>query len=80
MTTLEALTPTVQGMHGEVQQLMQDRTLLQQAVQRLTGEMSNAASAAIAVQAQQAQDVQAAAQVTKDIQRSGDELTHQVRD
>ena len=32
---LQSLTPTVHAMHGEVQQLMQDRTLLNQAVQRL---------------------------------------------
>ena len=80
MTTLEALTQTVQAMHGEVQQLMQDRTHLQHAVQKLTGDLLSTATLATSIQAQQAQEAQVAAQVTKDIQRSGDELTLQVRD
>ena len=75
MTTLEALTPAVAAMHGEVQQLMQDRTLLQQAVQRLTHALASAAT----VQSQQAQDTHSAAQATVDIKRPGEELTNQVR-
>ena len=45
MTTLEALTPTVQAMHGEVQQLMQERTLLNQAVQKLAANLANTTAA-----------------------------------
>ena len=71
MTTLEALTPTVQAMHGEVQQQMQERTLINNAVQRV--------EAAIAqLQAQQAQDAQAVAVTTQAIQNSGDLLTQEV--
>ena len=71
MTILEALTPTVQAMHGEVQQLMQTKTLINTAVQRV--------EAAIAqLQAQQVQDVQAAAATTQSIRDSGDALTQEV--
>ena len=72
MATLESLTPTVHAMHGEVQQLMQERTLLNQAVQRVE-------AAVIQLQAQHVQEVQAAAVITKAIRDSGDALTGKVR-
>ena len=71
MTTLEALTPTVQAMHGEVQQLMQERTLINQAVQRVQVALNQ-------LQAQQVQDVQAAAATTQSIRDSGDLLTKEL--
>ena len=71
MATLESLTPSVHAMHGEVKQLMQDRTLLNQAVQRLEAGVAQ-------LQAQQAQDVQAAA-IHQLIRDSGDVLTAEVK-
>ena len=96
MAALELLTPTVHAMHGEVQQLMQDRTRINdavrrveaavtqiqaqqtqkgQAMQKFTTELTTAAT----VQAQQAQETNAAVQATLDIKGSGEEVTNQVR-
>ena len=57
---LEALTSTVQAMHGEVQQLMQDKGLLNQAVEKITPELANTTAAVTQLQAQQVADVTAA--------------------
>ena len=80
MTTLEALTPTVQAMHGEVQQLMQERTLLRTAMQRLTADLATTTATVNTLQAQQVQDTQIAVAATQAIRNSGDALTAQISD
>ena len=71
MTTLEALTPTVQAMHGEVQQLMQEITLVNQVVQTVEAALNQ-------LQAQQIQDAQAVAATTQSIRDTGDFFTREL--
>ena len=64
----------------EVQQLMQERTLLNQSVQMITAELATTTATVNQLQAQQVREVQAAAVITKAIRDSGDALTSQVSD
>ena len=72
MATLESLTPTVHAMHGDVQLLMQERTLLNQAVQRLEAGVTQ-------LQVLQVADAAAATAAAQLIRDSGDVLTQEVK-
>ena len=72
MTTLEALTQTVQAIHGEVQQLIH-------AVQTLTADNVTTTATMNQLQAQQVQEAQSAKTNVDLINKSGDALTLEVR-